>query len=77
MHYYYLTIFTLVPKQHTFWCVVKQHMKIRVKSQDIDWHRLSVLKQHTCFYSVVPKIIPATETRKYRQNRWNNLFETS
>ena len=42
----------LVLKQRTFWCVVKQHMKIRVKSEDIDLHTLSVLKQHTCFYSV-------------------------
>ena len=41
----------LVLKQRTFWCVVKQHMKIRVKSEDIDLHTLSVLKQHTCFYT--------------------------
>ena len=27
-------------------------MTIRVKSEDIDSHTLSVLKQHTCFYSV-------------------------
>ena len=49
MHNYYLYS---VLKQRTFWCVVKQHMKIRVKSEDIDLHTLSVLKQHTCFYSV-------------------------
>ena len=48
MHNYYLY---LVLKQRTFWCIVKQHIKMRVKSQDIDLHTLSVLKQHTCFYS--------------------------
>ena len=48
MHNYYLY---LVLKQRKFWCGVKQHMKIRVKSEDIDLHTLSVLKQHTCFYS--------------------------
>ena len=42
----------LVLKQPTFWCVLKQHLKIRVKSEDIDLRTLSVLKQHTCFYSV-------------------------
>ena len=41
-----------VLKQRTFWCLVKQHMKIRVKSEDIDLNTLSVSKQHTCFYSV-------------------------
>ena len=40
MHNYYIYL------------VLKQHMKIRVKSEDIDSHTLSVLKQHTCFYSV-------------------------
>ena len=49
MHNYYLY---LVLKQRTFWCIVKQHMKIYVKSEDIDLHTLSVLEQHTCFYSV-------------------------
>ena len=34
----------LVLKQRLFWCVVKQHMKIRVKSEDIDLYTLSVLK---------------------------------
>ena len=43
----------LVLKQRAFWCVVKQHIKICVKSEDIDLHTLSVLKQHTCFYSDV------------------------
>ena len=38
--------------QLTIWCVVKKHMKIRVKSEDIDLHALSVLKQQSCFYSV-------------------------
>ena len=41
-----------VLKQREFWCVVKQHMKICVKSEDIYSHTSSVLKQHTCFYSV-------------------------
>ena len=50
MHKYYLY---LVLKQRTFWCVVKQHMKICVKSEDNNLHTLSVLKQHTCFYSAV------------------------
>ena len=31
---------------------MKKHMKIRVKSEDIDLHALSVLKQQSCFYSV-------------------------
>ena len=48
MYNYYLY---LELKQRTFWCV-KQHMKIGVKSEDIDLHKLSVLKQHTWFYSV-------------------------
>ena len=41
-----------VLKQRAFWCVVKQHIEICVKTEDIDLHTLSVLKQHTCFYSV-------------------------
>ena len=45
-----------VLKQRAFWCVVKQHMKICGKSEDIDLYTLSVLKQHTCFYSA-----PATQ----------------
>ena len=51
MHKFYLY---LVLKQRTFWCVVKKHMKIRVKSEDIDLHTLGVLKQYTCFYSATP-----------------------
>ena len=58
MHNYYLY---LVLKQRTFWSVVKQHMKIRVRSEDIDLHTLSVLNQHNCFYSVSPGIlVPGT-----------------
>ena len=37
--------------------VLKQHMKFRVKSEDIDLHTLSVLKQHTCFYSVRKNVL--------------------
>ena len=36
-----------------FWCVVK-HMKIRVLSEDIDLHTLSLSKQYTCYYNVFP-----------------------
>ena len=49
MHNCYLY---LVLKQRTLWCVVIRHMKIRVKSEDIDLHTFGVLKQHICFYSV-------------------------
>ena len=48
MHNYYLF---LVLKQRTFWCFGKEHIKIRVKSKHIDLHALSMLKQHTWFYS--------------------------
>ena len=52
----------LVLKQRAFWCVVKQQMKICVKSEDIDLHTLSALKQHACFYSLVKK------TKRERSN---------
>ena len=40
MHNYYSY---LVLKQRMFWCVLKQHNDIRIKSEDIDLHTLSVL----------------------------------
>ena len=48
MHNYLLY---LVLKHRTFWCVVKEHMEIRVRSENIDLHALNVLKQYTCFYT--------------------------
>ena len=73
MHNYYLY---LVLKQRTFWSVVKQHMKIRVKSESIDLHILSVLKQHTCFYSALSEVLHTTQLRSQHRNSFT-IFDQS